>query len=193
MRLLRQIVLYTALALGANTALAADVAADTADVAVLEALRDGDMKKLNFHSTPQPVSDTAFATWEGGEGRLSDYAGKYVVLNFWATWCAPCRKEMPQLSQLQAELGGDAFEVVTIATGRNPPQAMQRFFEEIGVDNLPLHMDPKQALAREMAVMGLPITLILNPEGQEIARMRGDADWSSDSAKAIVSALIAGM
>lgn len=185
MRFLRQIVLYTALALGANTA--------TADVAALEALRDGDMKKLNFHSTPQPVSATPFATWEGGEEQLSDYAGKYVVLNFWATWCAPCRKEMPQLSQLQAELGGDAFEVVTIATGRNPPQAMQRFFEEIGVDNLPLHMDPKQALAREMAVMGLPITVILNPEGQEIARMRGDADWSSDSAKAIVSALIAGM
>ncbi|MDD9706402.1 TlpA disulfide reductase family protein [Seohaeicola sp. SP36] len=185
MRLLRQIVLYTALALGANTALA--------DVAALEALRDGDMKKLNFHSTPQPVSDTPFATWEGGEGQLSDYAGKHIVLNFWATWCAPCRKEMPQLSQLQAELGSDSFEVVTIATGRNPPQAMQRFFEEIGVDNLPLHMDPKQALAREMAVMGLPITVILNPEGQEIARMRGDADWSSDSAKAIVSALIAGM
>ena len=185
MRLLRQIVLYTALALGANSALA--------DVAALQALRDGDMKKLNFHAAPQPVSDQPFATWEGGEGRLSDYAGKHVVLNFWATWCAPCRKEMPQLSELQAELGGDGFEVVTIATGRNPPQAMQRFFEEIGVDNLPLHMDPKQALAREMAVMGLPITVILNPEGQEIARMRGDADWSSDSAKAIVSALVSGM
>ena len=185
MRILRQIVLYTALALGANTAMA--------DVAALEALRDGDMKKLNFHSAPQPVSAQPFATWEGGEGRLSDYAGKYVVLNFWATWCAPCRKEMPQLSQLQAELGGEAFEVVTIATGRNPPQAMQRFFEEIGVDNLPLHMDPKQQLAREMAIMGLPITLILNPDGQEIARMRGDADWSSDSAKAIVSALVSGM
>jgi thiol-disulfide isomerase/thioredoxin len=185
MRILRQIVLYTALALGANTA--------TADVAALEALRDGDMKKLTFHSSPQPVPDTPFATWEGDEARLSDYAGKHIVLNFWATWCAPCRKEMPQLSALQAELGGDAFEVVTIATGRNPPQAMQRFFEEIGVDNLPLHMDPKQALARDMAVMGLPITVILNPEGQEIARMRGDADWSSDSAKAIVSALIAGL
>jgi thiol-disulfide isomerase/thioredoxin len=193
MRILRQIVLYTALALGANTALAADVAAETADVAALEALRDGDMKKLNFHSEPQPVSAQPFTTWEGGEGRLADYAGKYVVLNFWATWCAPCRKEMPQLSQLQADMGGEAFEVVTIATGRNPPQAMQRFFDEIGVDNLPLHMDPKQQLAREMAVMGLPITLILNPEGQEIARMRGDADWSSDSAKAIVAALVSGM
>jgi thiol-disulfide isomerase/thioredoxin len=185
MRILRQIVLYTALALGANTA--------TADMAAVEALRDGDMKKLTFHSEPQSVSMNPFATWEGGEGHLADYAGKYVVLNFWATWCAPCRKEMPQLSELQTELGGDAFEVVTIATGRNPPQAMQRFFKEIGVDNLPLHMDPKQQIARDMAVLGLPITVILNPEGQEIARMRGDADWSSDSAKAIVSALIAGM
>ncbi|MCD1626179.1 MAG: TlpA disulfide reductase family protein [Paracoccaceae bacterium] len=185
MRILRQIVLYTALAFGANTA--------TADMAAVESLREGDMKKLTFHSAPQAVSTQPFATWEGGEGYLADYAGKYVVLNFWATWCAPCRKEMPQLSELQTELGGDGFEVVTIATGRNPPQAMQRFFEEIGVDNLPLHMDPKQQIARDMAVLGLPITVILNPEGQEIARMRGDADWSSDSAKAIVAALVAGM
>jgi thiol-disulfide isomerase/thioredoxin len=152
------------------------------------------MRKLMFHADPKPVpggvvlTDTAGAT-----GALEDYRGQWVLLNFWATWCAPCRKEMPHLSALQTELGGEAFEVVTIATGRNPPQAMQRFCEEIGVTNLPLHMDPKQQLAREMAVMGLPITVILNPEGQEIARMRGDADWSSDSAKAIVSALIAGM
>ncbi len=185
MRILRQIVLYTALALGANTA--------TADVAALEALRDGDMKKLTFHSEPQPVSAQPFNTWDGGEGYLADYAGKYVVLNFWATWCPPCLKEMPHLSELQSEMGGASFEVVTIATGRNPPQAMQRFFEDINVDNLPLHTDPRQTIAREMAVLGLPITVILNPEGEEIARMRGDADWSSDSAKAIVAALIAGM
>ena len=185
MRLFRQIVLYTALALGANTALA--------DLSAIEALRDGDMKKLNFHSEPKPGSATPFTTWVGGEGLLADYNGKYVLLNFWATWCAPCRKEMPQLSQLQAELGGDAFEVVTLATGRNPPQAMKRFFEEIAVENLPLHTDPKQQIARDMGVLGLPITVILNPEGQEIARLSGDADWSSDSAKAIMEALIAGM
>ena len=185
MRLLRQIVLYTALALGANTA--------TADMAALEALRDGDMRKLNFHAEPQPVSAQPFTTWEGGEGHLADYAGKYVVLNFWATWCPPCLKEMPHLSALQEALGGEGFEVVTIATGRNPPQAMQRFFNDIGVDNLPLHTDPKQAIARDMAVLGLPITVILNPEGQEIARLRGDADWSSDSAMALVSALVSWM
>lgn len=186
MRILRQIVLYTALALGANTAAAADIP-------TLEALRDGDMRKLNFHSEPQAVSAQPFNTWDGGEGHLADYAGKYVVLNFWATWCPPCLKEMPHLSALQAEMGSDSFEVVTIATGRNPPQAMKRFFDDIAVDNLPLHTDPRQVIARDMAVLGLPITVILDPEGQEIARMRGDADWSSDSAKAIIAALVAGM
>lgn len=96
------------------------------------------------------------------------------------------------LSELQAELGGDAFKVVTLATGRNPPPAMKKFFDEIGVENLPLHRDPKSQIAREMGVFGLPITVILNPEGQEIARMRGDAHWNSDSAKAIIAALIEG-
>ena len=94
------------------------------------------------------------------------------------------------LSELQTEFGGGDFEVVTVATGRNPPPAMQSFFDEIGVDNLPLHRDPKSGLAREMGVLGLPITVILNPEGQEIARMRGDADWASDNAKNILKTIL---
>ncbi|MBU3260059.1 TlpA family protein disulfide reductase [Roseovarius sp. PS-C2] len=184
MKFIRYGLLYMALALGANAALA--------DTAALNALRSGDMKKLTFHETPQPVSSVAFEREDGTSGTLADYAGKHVVLNFWATWCAPCRKEMPMLSELQADLGGDAFEVVTIATGRNPPPAMKKFFDDIGVDNLPLHRDPKSALARQMGVFGLPITVILDPEGQEIARMQGDAHWNSDSAKAILTALIEG-
>ena len=94
------------------------------------------------------------------------------------------------MALLQTEFGGEAFEVVTIATGRNQPAAMRRFFEEVGVDALPLHRDPKSALAREMAVLGLPISVILNPAGDEIARLRGDADWHSDSARAIIAAMI---
>ena len=120
----------------------------------------------------------------------SEYAGKHVVLNFWATWCAPCRHEMPHLSELQAELGGDSFEVVTVATGVNQRPAMERFLAEIGVDNLPKHTDGNSALARDMGVIGLPVTLILDPEGQEIARLIGDADWASDNAKDILTALI---
>lgn len=94
------------------------------------------------------------------------------------------------LSELQTEFGGERFEVVTIATGRNSVPGIRKFFEEVGVDNLPLYLDPKSKLGRDMDVLGLPITVILDPEGMEIARMRGDAEWNSESAKAVVRALI---
>ncbi|MDP5359525.1 MAG: TlpA family protein disulfide reductase [Paracoccaceae bacterium] len=182
MRKLLFALLYTALYGVANTAVA--------DMSEVAELRTGDMRKLMFHSAPMAGSDVAFTGQDGTEMTLSDFQGQYVVLNFWATWCAPCRKEMPHLSALQTQLGGDAMQVVTIATGRNPRPAMERFFAEIGVDNLPLHTDPRQALARNLGILGLPVTIILDPEGQEIARMQGDADWSSESALAIMQALL---
>jgi thiol-disulfide isomerase/thioredoxin len=151
------------------------------------------MKKLVFHADPQQVPATPFNIEDdGGTTTLAEYQGKYVLLNFWATWCAPCRKEMPMLSELQTEFGGDNFTVLTIATGRNSPTGIRKFFDDIGVSNLPRHQDPKQALARDMGIFGLPITVLINPEGQEIARLRGDADWVSDSAKTIISTLLAG-
>lgn len=182
MRLFRLSVLYMALALSANAA--------SADIETAISLREGDMKKLVFHSAPTETSASSFVLQDGGDGQLSDYEGKYVLLNFWATWCAPCRHEMPMLSELQTELGGDDFEVVTLATGRNPPPAIARFLDEIGVENLPQHRDPKQAIARDMKVFGLPVTMLINPEGQEIARLRGDADWSSENAKAVLRAVL---
>ncbi|MEL6519386.1 MAG: TlpA disulfide reductase family protein [Pseudomonadota bacterium] len=180
---LRSAILYIALALGANGA--------TADMAQIEALRTGDMKKLNFVSDPQPAPlDVTFVDEADAPHQLSKFEGSYVVLNFWATWCAPCRHEMPMLSNLAREMEGKPVEVVTIATGRNSLTGMKRFFDEINVDNLPLYRDPKQALARQMAVLGLPITVILDPAGNEIARLRGDAEWDSDSAIAILNALV---
>ncbi len=185
MKRLWSAVLYTALAFGANAALAADIPA-------LEALRDGSLKKLVFHANPAPVPDVAFTDPEGGEHRLSDWKGKIVLVNFWATWCAPCRQEMAGLDALQRDLGGDGFEVVTIATGRNSLGGIHRFFEEEEITALPILMDQNQALAREMAILGLPITVILDTEGREIARLRGDAEWDSDSARAILTALAEG-
>jgi len=175
-------ILYTALMLAANVSLA--------DTTSLEVLREGSMKKLRFFD-PVEVPSIAVANMEDGEEiELGDLAGKYVLVNFWATWCGPCRTEMPSLAELQAELGGDDFEVVTIATGRNPPPVIARFFSEIGVDNLPVYLDPRQKLSREMAILSLPVTIILDPEGREMARLFGDAEWASDSAKAIVQTLI---
>lgn len=183
MGILRSIILYAALAVCANGA--------AADTAALEALREGTMKKLVFHSTPKPASELDFTDPDDGTRNLANYRGKYVVVNFWATWCAPCRKEMPSLDNLQAELGGDNFEVVTIAAGRNTLSGITKFFETAEVTHLPILLDPKLKLARSMGVLGLPITVVLDPEGNEIARLTGDADWDSTSAMAIFSALIA--
>ncbi|TDL81747.1 TlpA disulfide reductase family protein [Meridianimarinicoccus aquatilis] len=179
--------LIPTLALVLTTLLAAPVIAQQVDIA---ALREGDMKKLVIHSAPRPVTDKPFVTPDGEEQTLDQFQGQVVLLNFWATWCAPCRKEMPALDALNMELGGDDFQVVTIATGRNSPAAMRRFFEETNVQSLPLYNDPKQAIARDMAVLGLPITVVVDRGGNEIARLQGDADWNSDSAKAILQAVI---
>jgi len=184
MTVFRSLVLYTALALGANAA--------HADTAALEALREGGMKKLNFHAEAKPVPEVVLVDENGYDRGLSEYLGQWVVLNFWATWCAPCRHELPSLDRLQAAMGGETFAVVTVATGRNSPQGIERLFAELEIAHLPKWRDADSALARRMAVMGLPVTVILDPEGREIARMQGDAEWDSDSARAIVAALLNG-
>jgi thiol-disulfide isomerase/thioredoxin len=172
-------VVYTAFLLGANAALA-DVAA----------LRDGDMKKLAIHEAPVPIPEVGLVDAADAPHSLAEYRGKWVVLNFWATWCAPCRSEMPSLDRLQAAMPGIA--VIPVATGRNSVTGIEKFFAEEAIANLPILRDPTSELARGMSVMGLPVTVILNPEGQEVARLIGDAEWDSDSAKAIMAALVAG-
>lgn len=181
-RILRSLVLYPALALGAN-------------IAAAEGLDDylvGEMRGVVVHEEPLPASDLPFLLMDESESSLAAYEGQYVLLNFWATWCAPCRHEMPSLNALQQELGGEDFQVVTLATGRNPPQAIRRFFEEEEITDLTTYRDINQQIAREMGIFGLPITVVLNPQGQEIARLRGDAEWYSPEAVELMGAIVAG-
>jgi thiol-disulfide isomerase/thioredoxin len=181
--MLRTVVLglYTALLLGANPALAG--------VTEAQAALAGDMRKLVFSETP--VDLPAVSIVDGGDQphSLDAWQGKWVVLNFWATWCAPCRHEMPSLDRLQAAIPDVA--VLPVATGRNSVEAIRKFYGEAGVQALPILRDPKSELARNMGVMGLPVTVILNPEGQEVARLIGDAEWDSADAKAMMAALMA--
>lgn len=170
-------VLYTALLMGANAA-AADVSA----------LRQGDMKKLNLVAATA-LPDIPVYDRDDQAQSLADLQGQWVVLNFWATWCAPCRHEMPSLGRLQAAM--PEVVVLPVATGRNSVAAIEAFFAEAGVDNLPILRDPQSELARNMAVLGLPVTVIVNPQGQEVARLIGDAEWDSADAQAILAAMIA--
>lgn len=170
-------VLYTLAALGANPGLADTVAA--------EAAKAGDMRKLVIHDAPQPLPEATLVALDDATRSLAEWRGQWVVVNFWATWCAPCRKEMPSLDALAAS----GQPVVTVATGRNTVPAITRFLAEVNVTNPVVLRDPGSALARQMGILGLPVTVILNPEGQEVARLVGDADWASADAKAVLAAL----
>lgn len=172
-------VLYTGLALGANPAAAQDVSA----------LLTGDMAKLTL-AEPVALPEAALLSMTDEEASLAAFRGQWVVLNFWATWCGPCREEMPSLDRLQAAMPDLA--VVPVATGRNPPEVIARFWEEAAIAHLVTLRDPKSLLARQIGVAGLPVTLILNPEGQEVGRLIGDAAWDGAEAQAVLKALMAG-
>lgn len=152
----------------------------------------GEMRKLVVHAEPRAVPDVDFRDAAGGEHRLGDWKGRVILVNYWATWCAPCRQEMPSLDRLQAAMGGERFAVLTIATGRNALPAIERFFAETGVTHLPVLLDPRSALARAAGVAGLPATVLIDAEGREIGRVIGEADWASPEAMALIDALTGG-
>jgi len=156
-----------------------------------DALRVGDMKKLNFAEAPVALPEAVLLDETGAERRLEEWKGKVLVVNFWATWCASCRVEMPSLDRLQGAMGSDDFEVVTVATGRNAVPAIEKFFAEAGVERLQILRDERQKLARALGILGLPVTLILDREGREVARMIGDAAWDGAEAQALLAALVA--
>ena len=161
------------------------------DPATLEALREGDMRKLVVHDAPRDLPGETFSDPEGNAHTLADYAGKVVLLNFWATWCAPCREEMPDLDALNAEFGGEDFAVVPIASGRNGLAGIRAFYAQEGIETLPILLDPQGQLSRRAGVLGLPVTVLMDRQGREIARLQGAAHWNAEEARRIIEAAIA--
>ncbi len=147
---------------------------------------EGDMRKLTVAADPAPVPEIEMETPEGGTVTLGAHAGRPVILNFWATWCAPCREEMPALDAVAAK---GEVAVVALATGRNTLDGIERFFDEEGIDSLPILLDPDQSAAREMGVLGLPVTVLIDADGREVARLTGGADWDGPEAAAVLEAL----
>ena len=183
--------LYGLAALSANAADGLSAGSLSAeDRAALDALRQGEMAKLVLHDEVRPPIEEPFRDGEGGEVRLADFSGKVVLVNLWATWCAPCRAEMPSIDRLAAEMAGEDLAVVALSTDRFGAERIQAFFDEIGVEHLAVYQDKRSELARAAGAMGLPVTLILDREGREVARLTGDAEWDSPEAKAFLARLI---
>lgn len=150
----------------------------------------GDMATFVFRPKPEPVADVTFVDKAGAERRLSQWKGKVVLLNLWATWCVPCRKEMPALDRLQAALGSDRFEVVALAVDRAGAAGAQKFLSETKVDRLALYVDSSAKASSQLKAIGLPTTVLIGQDGLEVGRLIGPAEWDGADAQRLVRSLL---
>lgn len=137
-------------------------------------------------SPPEPLPALTFQDGDGKPLTIGDFKGKTVLLNLWATWCAPCRHEMPALDQLQKELGSDKFEVVALSLDKNGHDKAKKFLAEIKAENLKFYIDPTGKEGFNLKPLGLPTTYLIDAEGREIGRLTGPAVWDSEAAKALI-------
>ncbi|HEX4569941.1 MAG TPA: TlpA disulfide reductase family protein [Dongiaceae bacterium] len=147
---------------------------------------------LVLHEAPKPVIDLSFQDEAGKPRYLADFHGKLVVLNLWATWCIPCRAEMPTLDRLQGRLGGPKFEVVALSIDRAGMKAVDPFFRQAGITHIARYLDTGGEAAGHLGVLGLPSTLLIDPKGQELGRLVGPAEWDSAEMVAFLRKLVAG-
>jgi thiol-disulfide isomerase/thioredoxin len=179
---------------GKETAEAQACAANAAQRAAVDRAAKGEVAALAVAKQPKPVTPLAFNGPEGQQETLDAFKGRVVLLNLWATWCAPCRQEMPALDRLEAKLGGPDFQVVAVnidTTRLNKPKA---FLNDVGVKALPFYSDPKAdvfyRLKQAGKVVGLPTTILIDRNGCEIGTLAGPALWDSPDGVALIEAAV---
>lgn len=166
----------------------------TKRLAALDPLFTGQVAAMAFVDQPRKLGDLVFNGPDGKPRTMDDFGGKIVLLNLWATWCVPCREEMPALNALQKDLGGDRFEVVAINIDTGTDEKPKAFLDETGVGDLAYYRDASMGtfntLKTEGLAFGLPVTLLLDDQGCLVSAMNGPATWDSPDAKALISAAI---
>ena len=154
----------------------------------------GEVAALVVAKAPKQLPELAFRDAAGEPKKLSDWRGRTVLLNLWATWCPPCRKEMPALDELQAKLGGANFEVVSINIDIRDREKPKTWLKEVGINRLAYYADNSAKVFQDLKevgkALGMPTTLLVNPQGCEIAALSGPAEWASDDAIKLVSAAL---
>ena len=172
---------------------AATCEADPAMLAGLEPLAKGEVAAMSVRDEPVALPELAFVSEQGDELTLADFSGQTLLVNLWATWCAPCRAEMPALAELQSELGDEDFKVLAINIDTGDVAKPKAFLDEIGVANLGLYRDASMGvfntLKKEGLAFGLPVTLMIGKDGCMLGAMNGPAEWASTDAKALVGGL----
>jgi thiol-disulfide isomerase/thioredoxin len=161
----------------------------------LKPLVHGEIAALTLSETPRRIPDLSFRDRDGKSVRLADFRGQSVLLNLWATWCVPCRKEMPALDRLQGQINGKNFAVVAVNIDTGDPAKPHRFLSDVGIKNLAYYDDPStnvfQELKRVGRAVGLPTSILVDRTGCEIGYLAGPAEWSSEEAIALVRAALA--
>lgn len=172
----------------------ANCAASAAAARRMAPFAKGEVAALAVSKSPRPAAEVAFDSPDGKRLTLEDFRGRAILLNLWATWCAPCRAEMPALDRLQQELGGESFEVVTVNIDTARLERREAFWKETGISHLKFYADPKadifQSLKRAGKVVGLPTTILIDSKGCELGLMAGPAEWDSPDAKQLIAAAI---
>jgi thiol-disulfide isomerase/thioredoxin len=157
-------------------------------------LARGEVAALAVARTPFRLPDLAFKDRDGREHTLNDWRGRVVLLNLWATWCVPCRKEMPALDTLQADLGGAKFDVVAVNIDTRDAQKPLAFLKDIGVTHLTYYSDQSAKVFQDLKIagkaFGMPTTLLIDPSGCEIGEMAGPAEWGSADGLKLVNAIV---
>jgi thiol-disulfide isomerase/thioredoxin len=154
----------------------------------------GEVAALRVAHTAFRVPDLAFKDADGHGRTLADWRGRTVLLNLWATWCVPCRKEMPALDALESDLGGPNFEVVTINIDTRDPEKPLKFLKDVGIKKLAYYSDESAKVFQDLKMagkaFGMPTTLLVDRSGCEIGNMAGPAEWASDDGVKLVTAVV---
>ena len=144
------------------------------------ALEKQDLKNLVLVKNPKIYKDVIFRDINQKDVNLDDFKGKLVILNFWATWCAPCREEMPSLDALQSNTELNNLKIFPINIGREDISKSESFFKELNIKNLDIYIDAPITLAKKFALRGVPTTILINREGKEFARIMGSIDFNDE-------------
>lgn len=161
---------------------------------MLEPLVGGEVAAFQVARAPKLLSDLSFAGADGEPTTLAAFSGRVLLVNLWATWCGPCRKEMPALDRLEAAAGGADFAVVPVSVDTGDAARPAEFLKSIGIKTLPLYTDRSteifETLKRRGVAVGLPVTVLIDRNGCSLGHMNGPAEWDSEDAKRLIQAAL---